>query len=176
MNSRLFRAVVGLGIGLGTVSAACLSGDDDSTEEPSIDIPATYPPAHEGGRTGDIDADRPADSAVDAVADSTVDAAPDASADAPKDVILDAFCDVAWPTTKGNVGAPTCGPVEDCAEAGRAPFCYRQVTGTRTTCDLEPPREATWCVGGRWQCASGAVSATECECFAGEPCPADPGP
>jgi hypothetical protein len=91
MTSRLFRAIVGVGISLGTASAACLGA------------------VSEGGPS---------------------------TADAPGDVILDAFCDAAWPTTKGNPSGPTCGPIEHCAEAGPAPHCYRLVAPS--TCDSKP--------------------------------------
>jgi hypothetical protein len=162
MSSRLFRAVVGVGIALGTVSAACLGvvGDPADGADASTGAPGTELPRTEAGSTAET------------ARGKDVDAAADAPADAPKDVvILDAFCDAAWPTTKGSVpSAPTCGPVADCAEAGSAPYCARISTTSPVTCDPHPPVEVAWCVAGHWQCSGNGVPQEQCECWVGQPC------
>lgn len=160
MSSRLFRAVVGVGIALGTVSAAC-RGVVESTTDGSAgptDPPGTVAPRNEAGTTANVDGG------------SGVNDAADAAGDAPKDVILDAFCDAAWPTTKGNPGGPTCGPVTECAEAGAAPRCYRVVTSSTFACDPQPPPEVAWCIRGHWECSGDGVPQEQCTCWAGQPC------
>jgi len=165
MSSRLFRAVVGLGISLGTASAACYgsvdptnAGDASGSTEPSSPDKAPNPVTNPTTPTRDAAA------AVDAHVDAQVDAV----ADAPKDAILDAFCDATWPTTKGTSGGPTCGAVEDCKDAGPAPHCYKQVT--TSTCNPGTAPLPAWCVAGNWQCSGGAVTQDQCKCWTGQPC------
>lgn len=82
--------------------------------------------------------------------------------DAPKDVILHAFCDAAWPTTKGNPGGPTCGAVGECGGAGPAPHCYRVVDPTAMKCEQNTPEVPAWCIDRAWRCSTGSLPATEC--------------
>jgi hypothetical protein len=161
MSSKLFHAIVGVGISLGATMAACLGGVD---EEPG--------PADAGGGEASNDTSRGEDApAVDAGAG--VDGEADAAADAPRDVILDAFCDAAWPTTKGNPHGPTCGPVEACAEAGAAPFCYPKFEPF--VCDPMNQGAAAYCIEAHWECSTGSIPAERCKCWgpleAGQACP-----
>lgn len=160
MTSKLFRAVVGVGIALGTASGACLGAIDSVPE--ADDASTTTTPQPDGASTP-----KPTPSA-DAGADAAADADADAPLDAPKDVILDAFCDATWPTTKGNVHAPTCGPTEECEDAGPAPRCYYRIEGSDAGCNVTKPIPA-WCVSAAWQCSTGAVPVSQCKCF-GPPC------
>lgn len=161
MASRLFHAVVGVGIALATSSAACLGvvdeqpARDEATEAytPSTPAPPNAAPGTYGAGTTD---------ASDGGA---------ATSDAPFDAPFDAFCDAAWPTTKGNTGGPTCGAVEACAEAGPAPRCFQVISGA--TCD-PAQAVAVWCVGAAWQCPAGSLLQDGCKCFqvpSGPPCP-----
>ena len=76
---------------------------------------------------------------------------------------LSAFCDAAWPVTKGNSSAYVCGSRDECIEAGAgAPeTCY----GTIAPSDCSGQRWATWCVAGEWKCATGAVHYQDCKCW-----------
>src|SRR5687768_11966568 len=102
MASKLFRAVVGFGIGLGATSAACFGTTDDggivgsaAEAAPDGSTSNTVPsPSSTGTSTApDPDAEPTSN---DASPDGKV--AADAGLDAPKDVGVDAFCDAAWPT------------------------------------------------------------------------------
>ncbi len=128
MSSRLYRAIVGVGISLGTTVGACSGALENS---------------------------------------------PDGNDTARKGAILDAFCDATWPTTKGNSGGPTCGPVAACAEAGRAPTCYEALAPS--VCNADSPGSAAWCVGDQWACSMASVTYTSCKCWgpleAGASCP-----
>ena len=84
--------------------------------------------------------------------------------------ILDAFCDAAWPTTKGNPGGPTCGAIDGCQDAGPALRCYTLVDAATSTCQSTSAVFPAWCVGGEWQC-SGGVPQAQCKCWVGQPCP-----
>lgn len=165
MSSRLFRAVVGIGISLGTASAACLgsvdtgaatTGNDttpgnQATSSPPLGAPPGDPghESHDGGTTHPPEKD--------------------AAVDAPRDAILDAFCDASWPTTKGNPHGPTCGDVSPCADAGPAPYCQR-VVSAGPTCDPNPPNEVAWCVDKQWKCSNAAIPREQCKCWQGSPC------
>ena len=175
MSSRLFRAIVGVGISLGTMSAACSGAVDEQadgvdTSERETSTPDPQPGDPAPGSDSATSAD--ARSSLDAT-DARADAAADAPADAPRDVILDAFCDATWPTTKGNPAGPTCGPVQTCAEAGPAPHCYAQLGPS--ICSPNTQGFAAWCVGGKWECSTGAVPQDQCKCWgpldAGQTCP-----
>lgn len=170
MSSKLFRAVVGLGISLGTASAACFGAVDsgsNGTEPPANSAPSA---PDKKGDPADVGAPQ-ADATVDSGSDSAV-ATTDAAADAPSDAMLDAFCDAAWPTTKGNPSGPTCGAVADCKDAGPAPYCFTQVDATSQTCDSTSTKALpAWCVSGHWECSGGGVPQQQCKCWTGEPCP-----
>ena len=183
MSSRLFRAIVGVGISLGATSAACVSGGDDGFDVTDDGGSGTPDPS---GPSPGADASSSADAAKSTKDARAADARVDAAADAPKDVILDAFCDAAWPTTKGNPGGPTCGPIDGCADAGPAPRCYAELgpstcatstgsSGSGSGSTGSGQVLAVWCVGGKWECPTGSIPDNECKCWgpleAGQTCP-----
>jgi hypothetical protein len=152
MASRLFHAVVGVGISLGSVSAC---GGVTSDSEGALELPdANGPEASPEATTADAG---PADAAPasDALADAPPEAVPlvdatpvDAAPDVPMDAIVAAFCDVTWPITKA--GREVCGPADECA--GQAvPFCYGP--DGQGSCKLYPLQ----CVGAEWQCTGGVT-------------------
>jgi hypothetical protein len=161
MSSKLFRAVVGIGISIGTASAACFgatSGAADSNVDGTT-VPTPIPaPVHSDAAAAVEPTDAQAPDARDLA---------DAASDAPFDAYLTAFCDAAWPTTKGGVFSPTCGDIAPCADAGRAPQCHPRLSATN--CESAPT--PAWCVGGGWQCAIGSVPAAECSCWDNQGCP-----
>ena len=113
MASRLFQAVVGVGIAMGGALAACGDVTSEETPEAADAAPANGDAKAKADGTTHDDGGAP-----DAVVIVT-DAAPavDAAIDAPKDVILDAFCDAPWPTTKGSPPVPACvDPLGECAQ------------------------------------------------------------
>jgi len=162
MASKLFRAVVGFGIGLGTASAACFGATDDAgttTEkaDASASTPTITPPS---SRDSAVDPAIDASSDVNVGADASLDAPADTGLDAPKDVGVDAFCDAAWPTTKGNPKPPTCiDPNGHCADAGRPEHCYAPADAGG--CDFSTST-APFCVSGDWQCSSGTTTFDKC--------------
>jgi hypothetical protein len=176
MSSRLFRAIVGVGISLGATSAACIGTGDGGLGVTEDGGPETEDPTTSSSS---------ADSSSGDAAKSKKDARADASVDAPKDAILDAFCDATWPTTKGNSGGPTCGPIDACSDAGPAPRCYAEIgpsvcatSGSSSSSSSSSGSSqvfAAWCVGGKWECSSGAIPESECKCWgpleAGQGCP-----
>lgn len=157
MASKLFRAVVGVGISLGTSSAACLGNIASDDPPPGAIAPplGTAPPPN---------GTAPPPTSTGAY---TVEP-PDAGPDAPRDAGFDAFCDAAWPTTKGSP-VPTCGPVEACADAGRPPFCY-EVVAPGICKNPDGRLQPVWCASGKWQCGAGQIPSEECKCFEGAPC------
>lgn len=157
MASRLFHAVVGLGIALGTAAVGCDGPGDEATTDTSTSdytsrIEKAVPcPEVDGG--------------------SHVDAGADAA-----NVPFDPFCDVSWPTTKGNASGPTCGDVSGCVLAGPSPFCAPTSDASAKTIVCEPAKisgqNAAWCVDRTWTCAPGTVRRDECSCWKGSPaCP-----
>ncbi|MBS2012609.1 MAG: hypothetical protein JST00_06980 [Deltaproteobacteria bacterium] len=125
MASKLFGAVVGVGLAMAAgTTVACLGSDPSST--------------------------------------SGADSADGAAGDAPADAILDAFCDAAWPTTKGSPGGPTCGSTGECADAGPAPYCYRVVDPAAMKCEQNGKEVPAWCVDRAWRCSTGSAPALEC--------------
>jgi hypothetical protein len=168
LSSRLFHAVVGVGIALGTSAIGCSGAIDVESAAPDGAVvpdlahedSGTSPDATKINSAHDAGADSNHDSELDAGIDATTGV--DAALDAPQDVILDAFCDAAWPTTKGNPNPPTCGAVVDCADAGEAPFCYVALSSTQ--CDGNQLVPA-WCVGGDWQCSPGSTAQKDCVCW-----------
>jgi hypothetical protein len=155
MSTRLFHAIVGFGIALGTASAACLGAVEDQDQAGADDVATlpdgAVPPAFASDAS-------PGDAAVDVPSH-------DHDASAVHDATVDAFCDVTWPTTKGNPSGPTCGPTEACAEAGAAPWCLAVVTGT--TCDATRTVPAR-CVAGSWDCGPDAIPGDRCTCWAND--------
>lgn len=158
MASKLFRAVVSFGIGLGATTAACLGATDDggiagsaADAVPDGSTSATPDPTTGPGQ---------GPAAQDASPDVTVVA--DAGVDAPKDVGVDAFCDAAWPTTKGNPKPPTCtDPNGECADAGQPHYCMP--VDDAGACDWSSPQTtAPFCVNREWRCLGGTKSMTEC--------------
>jgi hypothetical protein len=156
MASKLFRAVVGVGISLGSVSACGGSTSNDFEQL----VPPDAPAAPEGGvdagappRTVDaaaVDAAPASDGGIDT---GPIDAAPvDAAADAPGDAIVAAFCDVTWPITKA--GREVCGPADECA-GQPIPWCFGP--GDQGPCTLYPLE----CVGGEWHCMGGVTPTTD---------------
>lgn len=147
MSSRLYRAIIGVGISLGTTMSACGAIDTSSVQSPSDN-----------------------DAGAEVEATPRTDAA---GLDASKDVILDAFCDATWPTTKGNSGGPTCGPTDACADSGPAPRCFEAIGPS--ICESHRPGFAAWCVGGEWKCSHGSIPGTDCKCWGplqpGQSCP-----
>ena len=158
MASKLFRAVVGFGIGLGATTAACFGATTD------VDPPADGGPSQEGETSTTVPDVPPIDEKVDPTPDATVlpadagadvakDVAVDVKADAPKDAGIDAFCDAAWPTTKGNPGPPKCiDPGSECTDAGPVLRCYPRTDAGQ--CQFWN-RHAGLCIDGVWQCPSG---------------------
>lgn len=160
-RSRLFQAVVGVGIALATVSAACFDHADPAAD-PSTDPDATAsarndaPSADDASPTGDATT---SDATPDVV--TPVDASADVILDAPPD----AFCDASWPTTKGDRNGPTCGPIADCHDSGPAPWCM--TINAAGTCDGTGPAVA-WCMNGQWRCSTNTIPREACTCFVGQ--------
>lgn len=130
MASRLFHAVVGVGISLGSVSACGVTTSDDAT---GFDLP---------------DASAPEASAEDAAAPVVDAAPPDAATDVPMDAIVAAFCDATWPITKS--GREVCGPADECT-GQTIPWCFGP--DGQGSCKLYPLQ----CVGAEWHCMGGAT-------------------
>jgi hypothetical protein len=141
MGSKLFHAVVGVGISLGI--AACGGAVEQDPGLGEVEPEAGAPEATtEGGARATPDA-----GLVDAT--PGVDAEPvDAAEDAPDDAIVAAFCDVTWPITKS--GREVCGPYEECATT-QAPWCFGP--GEQGSCKIYPLE----CVAGQWLCMGGAT-------------------
>ena len=156
MASKLFHAVVGVGISLG-ISACGGSVEQDSAQGGQASQPF---PTAEGGADAGISLPKAdagsADSAagVDGAADVTIPdagASPDtpmvdAAPDVGKDAIVDAFCDDPWPITKS--GRVVCGPSEACAGTP-APWCFGKTADG--SCTIYPLA----CVDQQWQCLGG---------------------
>lgn len=166
MASKLFRAVVGFGIGLGATSAACFGATDDggivgsaaeAEAAPDGSTSTTVPSPPSSGSSTAPDPD-PGPTANDAAPDVKV--VTDAGVDAPKDVGADAFCDVAWPTTKGGK-LPACSdPTGECADAGHPSACVsRDDAGA---CDWSSGTYAPICVNAEWRCGAGRVRGDQC--------------
>lgn len=156
--SKLFHAVVGVGISLGSVAACggAISHDEEPETvepkaapdaEPEVDAGNAEPRADAGSAdsaaSNDGSAEVPdAGEAVDAQAEASDATA--ATADATtEDAIVAAFCDVPWPITKS--GREVCGPYEECAVKA-APWCFGPAPNG--TCVLHPLE----CVDAEWQC------------------------
>jgi hypothetical protein len=150
MASKLFRAVVGFGIALGAASAACFgaSSDEAQTTTEGTDASASTPTNSASSTSSGGQPDPTPDAAIT-----------DARVDAPKDAGVDAFCDAAWPTTKGNPQPPACvDPNGECAEAGAPEHCYALADGGCNLGKMTFP----YCVNGDWQCQPGTTNAAGC--------------
>lgn len=164
MASKLFRAVVGFGIGLGATSAACFGATDDGGTAGTVaEVAPDGSTSQPGARLPGLDAGA---SEVDARADAPAEAAPgvgDAGVDAPKDVGVDAFCDAAWPTTKGNPKPPGCtDPNGECVDAGPMHRCIP--VDDAGGCDWTAfQTTAPFCVSSEWRCSPGTVNLEECQ-------------
>lgn len=171
MASRLFRAVVGFGIGLGAASAACFGNTEGSTvggvTEDATDKDASSS-ARVPGKTASYEdpneTDPPEETSPDD-ASPDVKKVADAGVDAPKDVGADAFCDAAWPTTKGNPKPPACtDPNGECAaaDAGAQGRCIP--LDDAGACDWTVfTTSAQLCVNKEWRCLPGTMSWDQCQ-------------
>jgi hypothetical protein len=163
MASKLFRAVVGFGIGLGATSAACfgsteggIAGTAAETVPDGSTSSAVPSPSSTGTATPDEEVPQ---ASKDATADAK---ATDAAVDAPKDVGVDAFCDAAWPTTKGNPGPPKCvDPNGECADAGNPDLCVE--VDDAGACNFSSTTTAPFCVNKEWRCQPGTKSIAQCQ-------------
>jgi hypothetical protein len=143
MASKLFHAVVGVGISLGVAACGGAVTDDEGLgfSEPEAGAPGLTPEAGTSAVSDAAPAEIPDAGPMDA-------ALVDATADAADDALVAAFCDVAWPITKS--GREVCGPYEECATS-EAPWCFGP--GHQGSCTIYPLQ----CVGGQWQCMGGAT-------------------
>ena len=155
MASKLFRAVVVFGIGLGAASAACFGASSDTPErttegtDASTSTPESNASSSSSGSSSGDPSPTPDGSSV-----------ADAAVDAPKDVGADAFCDAAWPTTKGNPKPPACvDPNGECVDAGVPEHCYAVVDGGCDVAKMTFP----YCVNKDWQCQPGTTNAAGCQ-------------
>ncbi len=160
MASKLFHAVVGVGISLGTACGGNIAQDGDPFG-PLPDAGTSKPKPEGGVDAGPVvlaDAGPPDTFAPEAAAPDaapTPDAAPlDAASDSPEDAIVAAFCDNPWPITKS--GRAVCGPYEECA-INEAPWCYGP--GPQGSCQIYPVE----CVGAQWHCMGGVDAKTNPE-------------
>lgn len=160
-RSRLFQAVVGVGIALAGASAACFGSAEPAADSSTSPAATGYEP-----RPSD-DASNPPPAADATTTDATPDvvAPRDAGADVVLDAPPDAFCDASWPTTKGDRNGPTCGPIADCHDSGPAPQCIG--VNANGTCDGTGPAVA-WCMNGQWQCSTNTIPREACKCFVGQ--------
>jgi hypothetical protein len=175
MASRLFHAVVGVGISLGSVSSCggiALEGEGslgspdagspDVLEEGGVDAAHPLPERDTGSPDAEVESDGSLDAALPDAA-ATPDATPleaaalDAAPDVRQDAIVEAFCDVTWPITKA--GRAVCAPAEECEGPdlscfeceGPVPYCVGP--DGQGSCILYPVA----CVGTDWQCTGGAI-------------------
>ncbi len=170
MSSRLFHAIVGVGVSFG--AAACsVAVDLEAADAASAatDAPETSV-VHDSATEPDV---KVSDAGIDALhdADAFLDAKTDAKADGPSDAMADAFCDAAWPTTKGTPQRPACtNPQGTCVWDGG------WVSSSESACyDLIGPFQCegseTWnyCINGQWECPTGKLQASECRCYGPTP-------
>jgi hypothetical protein len=141
MRSKLYRSVIGVGLSLGGATAAVgCSGEssDGSTADPATN--GTGGGAGVGGGPTDGGSDAP----------------------------VDAFCDTAWPTTKGNPPPPpSCEEQAECANV-TVDGGHRRWLGCRPlfaehVCDF------TWvtsvCEDGAWTCPPDSTPEGTCWCY-----------
>lgn len=140
MKSKLYRAVVGVGLSLGGAAAgAGCSGESDGTAGDPLTNGT-------GGGAG--------------VGGGATDAGPDAP--------TDAFCDTAWPTTKANPPPPpTCEEQAECAtvmvDAGHSRWLGCRPLLADHVCDY------TWvnavCEDSAWTCPEDSTQESNCWCL-----------
>jgi hypothetical protein len=153
--SKLFHAIVAIGVSLGTACAGKVGADlsaDEKTDPPKQDD------AHAGHDASVADTQAQETSTADVVADAIKDVA--------ADVPWDAWCDAAWPTTKGSPPLPTCiDPKTECKQDEVFPCA---VALDAKTCDQDHTTQtASVCVNGKWTCKPGRRAVQECTCWRG---------
>ncbi len=159
MSSRLFHAIVGVGI---SASATACSGLVDEAAHP---VDASV---HEASSAPDA-------AIIPIVADASIDVAIDAKGDADAAQVIDAFCDAPWPTTKGTPVRPACtNPQGTCTGSdGWSAYGCIQFTGPQNGPYLCNPGNVgqTWdfCVNGQWQCPTGWRHSNDCHCWGAVP-------
>ena len=136
VTSKLFHAVVGVGISLGSVAACGGSIAKDGDAFASPDAATPLPPKPEAGVQADA-------GAPDVFVAPDAATPPDAALDSPPDIVDAAFCDAAWPITKS--GREVCGAFDACEQIA-APWCFGP--GPEGTCQMYPLE----CVGAEWHC------------------------
>lgn len=158
MASKLYHAIVGAGLVMGQGLAAC-GGETigEASLAPDVGPEAASPPVSVPGPT-------------------QPDAALPRPLDAARDVVLDAFCDAAWPTTKGSPRPSSCiDPSGACASQGPPSRCYPS-PGPLQCEDTHHPT-AQLCESGAWVCPTGTIKDRDCQCFGptppGEECTPD---
>jgi hypothetical protein len=150
MASRLFRAIVGVGISLAGAAGAAACAE--TTLKPLDSDEDAAPTAADAAKKPDGTSDNPdvtvvPDDDANVAEDGSTDDDAVAVVDASADVIADAFCDAPWPTTKTNVG-PRCYPKV-------ADHICGPTNGTPATCG-----------GDVWACAADELYMMDCWCFA----------
>ena len=174
--SRLFHAVVGVGISLGLSNVGCQVGSTEIPTDPTDSATPVQVEADAGPKPDassdwqDTGAKMDADASVkDSGKDATLDAK---SLDAAKDVSPDAFCDATWPTTKGSpqLDLNCIDPGGICRGDGgsSSSTSYPSPCALKISeygCEEYQKQVATFCVNGVWQCTGGMVLSKECKCF-----------
>lgn len=144
MGTRLFSAVVGVGIAIGCAACGGSTSSDSEVLEPGPGKADADGPPHP--EAGSPDAQVVADAGVPPDASVEDASPPDAAPDALQDAIVDAFCDAAWPITKS--GRVVCGPADDCVQI-EVPYCWGP--DGQGSCKLFPVE----CVDAKWKCTAG---------------------
>jgi len=149
MRSKLFRAVVGVGLSLGGSGAGC-SGNSTSDDDGSGGDPnGTGGKAGSGGTAGDPHA---------------------GTAGLPTDAGTDAFCDAAWPTTKGNPAPPpSCEEQAECGGPPDAGFGFLRCRPKLDEHLCDYLLVTSECENGVWQCPADAMVDSECWCIGPPP-------
>lgn len=185
MSTKLFRAVVGLGISIGSAVAACDGAADVTPLGDGGGVDAAS--AADGASTPPDSASVVVEASADVVEgeDAADASADDASDGAPTDALADAFCDAAWPTTKGQVILPNClDPSGRCWDAA-APIRCMAALGPHQ-CDIQGSGVAGMCVftaeagssvpdadadaepaaiSAAWMCPPNTIPMDQCWCF-----------
>jgi hypothetical protein len=78
----------------------------------------------------------------------------------------DAFCDAAWPTTKGSPPLPACiNPNKECKD--EEVFPCAPVIDDKTCQGDSTKWTASVCVNKTWTCAPGRRAERDCRCWSG---------
>jgi hypothetical protein len=199
MASKLFHSVVGVGIALGVANVGCIgdpgatsgaqpdpahhaSGSDaQAPKQASPELPERGDGWLSSPNLGAVGAGQ-ADDAGEASdgAEGFANDAGDAreASDAPDAALVMAFCDFAWPTTKGgpwpSATPPACvDPLNECRDAGAPMPCYMPASAT-WTCPaygaIFPP-----CIAGRWQCPTSSWACANNQIYPSGHVPPDAG-